>query len=154
MNRSILLGRLTKDVEMRYTQNGTAICTFTLAVDRRFKRDGEPDADFLNIVVWSKLAELCAQYLKKGRQAAVEGRIQTRNYENNEGRRIYVTEIVAENVTFIGGHGDSGNSNGNGGQGQQPSGNQGGRRSGGSFNDNPFADDQRPIDISDDDLPF
>ena len=147
MNKAIVLGRLTSDPTLRYTPNGTTVATFSLAVDRRAtNQQGERETDFLNIVVWSKLAELCNQYLSKGRQAAVEGRIQTRSYENNEGRRIYVTEIVAENVTFIGG--------GNGGQGQHSSGGQGGSRSGGSFNDNPFADDQRPISFDDSDLPF
>jgi single-strand DNA-binding protein len=86
INRAILLGRLTKDPEMRYTPNGTAVTTFTLAIDRRMtNQQGQRETDFLPIVVWSKLAELCAQYLKKGQQAAVEGRIQVRNYENKEG---------------------------------------------------------------------
>ncbi|BAU26290.1 single-strand binding protein [Aneurinibacillus soli] len=161
LNRAILLGRLTKDPELRYTQNGTAVATFSLAVDRRTtNQQGERETDFLNIVVWSKLAELCAQYLKKGRQAAVEGRIQTRNYENKEGRRVYVTEIVAENVQFIGGQGQGQGGSGfqdepysGGGFGQAPS-SGGGSRSRDAFNDNPFADTQKPIDISDDDLPF
>jgi single-strand DNA-binding protein len=130
LNRAILLGRLTKDPELRYTQSGTAVATFTLAVDRRKKEDG---TDFISIVVWSKLAELCAQHLKKGQQAAVDGRIQVRNYEGKNGR-VYVTEIVAENVQFLGG-GNSQQSNSNTGA-------------------NPFAGDQTPIDISDDDLPF
>ncbi|ERI04853.1 single-strand binding family protein [Aneurinibacillus aneurinilyticus ATCC 12856] len=80
LNRAVLLGRLTKDPEMRYTPSGTAVTTFTLAIDRRMtNQQGERETDFLPIVVWSKLAELCAQYLKKGQQAAVEGRIQVRN---------------------------------------------------------------------------
>lgn len=137
MNRAILLGRLTKDPELRYTPQGTAVCTFSLAVDRRTtNQQGEKETDFFNIVVWSKLAELCAQYLKKGQQAALEGRIQIRSYENKEGRRVYVTEIVAENVQFLGG-GES-------------------RERGQRFNDepNPFEYNQKPIDIDDSDLPF
>ncbi|AMA74552.1 single-stranded DNA-binding protein [Aneurinibacillus thermoaerophilus] len=154
MNRVVLLGRLTKDPELRYTPNGTAVVTFTLAVDRRMtNQQGERETDFLPIVVWSKLAELCAQYLKKGQQAAVEGRIQVRNYENKEGRRVYVTEIIADNVQFLGGRQ---------GQSSDESYSSGFERSAGfdgghsrdSFDDNPFANDQRPIDISDDDLPF
>lgn len=141
LNRVILIGRLTKDPELRYTQSGTAVATFTLAVDRRVtNQQGERETDFIPVVVWSKQAELCAQYLNKGRQTAVEGRLQVRNYENNEGRRVYVTEVVAENVQFLG----SGQGTGEIGRGAAPS----------SRNENPFADDQRPIDISDDDLPF
>jgi len=140
------------------SSNGTAVATFTLAIDRRMtNQQGERETDFLPIVVWSKLAELCAQYLKKGQQAAVEGRIQVRNYENKEGRRVYVTEIVAENVQFLGGGQGQGGESSYAGGFDRPSpfgGNNSGGRSRDSFNDNPFADDQRPIDISDDDLPF
>lgn len=144
INRAILLGRLTKDPELRYTPTGTPVTTFTLAVERRMtNQQGERETDFLPIVVWGKTAESSAQYLQKGQQAAVEGRIQTRNYENKEGRRVYVTEIVAENVQFL--------SRPDGGSNNQRQGNGGGRD---FFNDNPFTNDQRPIDISDDDLPF
>ncbi|ERI08559.1 single-strand binding family protein [Aneurinibacillus aneurinilyticus ATCC 12856] len=140
LNRVILIGRLTKDPELRYTQSGTAVATFTLAVDRRVtNQQGERETDFISVVVWSKQAELCAQYLNKGRQTAVEGRLQVRNYENNEGRRVYVTEVVAENVQFLG--------SGQGAGAME-------RREASSRNENPFAEDQRPIDISDDDLPF
>lgn len=150
LNRVVLLGRLTKDPELRYTQNGTAVATFTLAVDRRVtNQQGERETDFIPIVVWSKQAELCAQYLGKGRQAAVEGRIQVRNYENNEGRRVYVTEVVAENVQFLGGGQGSGDF-----EQRTPVFSGDGKPSRNFQNDNPFADDQRPIDISDDDLPF
>jgi single-strand DNA-binding protein len=157
LNRAILLGRLTKDPEMRYTPSGTAVTTFTLAIDRRMtNQQGQRETDFLPIVVWSKLAELCAQYLKKGQQAAVEGRIQVRNYENKEGRRVYVTEIVAENVQFLGGGQNSQGTSGNvgdigGNPYSSPFGNGGnpfGRES--EWNDVPG----KNIDISDDDLPF
>ncbi|MFT9848372.1 single-stranded DNA-binding protein [Aneurinibacillus sp. REN35] len=150
INRVVLLGRLTKDPELRYTQSGTAVGTFTLAVDRRVtNQQGERETDFIPVVVWSKQAELCAQYLSKGRQTAVEGRIQVRNYENNEGRRVYVTEVVAENVQFLGG----GQGSGDFAQGS-PAAGEGRRPSRNAQHENPFADDQRPIDISDDDLPF
>ena len=99
MNKIILIGRLTRDPELRFTNSGTAVCSFTLAVDRRNK---EKETDFINIVVWNKAGENCAEYLKKGRQAAVEGRLQIRNYDGNDGTKKYVTEVVADNVEFIG----------------------------------------------------
>lgn len=102
MNKVILMGRLTKDPELRYTSvNNTAVCSFTLAVDRRFSRQGEErQTDFIPIVVWSKLAEFCSKYFQKGRQVAVVGRIQTRTWDDNEGKKHYVTEVVAEEAYF------------------------------------------------------
>lgn len=144
INRAILLGRLTKEPELRYTPSGIAVATFTLAVERRMaNQQGERETEFIPVVVWRQLAESCAQYLKKGQQAAVEGRIQVRNYENKEGRRVYVTEIVAENVQFLGG--GQGQSNG----GQSSGGHSNSRGGGSDFNDNPFASN-----FPDDDLPF
>lgn len=150
INRVVLVGRLTKDPELRYTPNGNVTCNFTLAVNRNFKsQNGETEADFIPIVVWRKQAENAANYLKKGSLAGVDGRIQTRNYENNEGRRVYVTEVIADSVQFL-----ETKSNGS------KNGQQGGQRKtkdnpyyGPSFED-PFANDGKPIDISDDDLPF
>ena len=159
LNRVILIGRLTKDPELRYTPQGVAVAQFTLAVDRGFSSNREErEADFIPIVVWRQLAETCANYLRKGRLAAVEGRIQVRNYDNNEGRRVYVTEVIADNVRFL----ESANRDGGGqardefsGGGNAGSGNRSsGSRNSGSNNNDPFADDGRPIDISDDDLPF
>lgn len=98
INSVVLIGRLTKDPELRYTANGTAVCSFTLAVDRPTK---EKETDFIPIVCWRQLAETCANYLRKGRLAAVEGRMQVRNYENNESKRVYVTEVLAANVRFL-----------------------------------------------------
>lgn len=98
MNRVILIGRLTKDPELKYTQSGKAVATFALAVNRAFAQD---ETDFIPCVVWQKQAENCAQYIGKGSLVAVEGRIQVRNYENKEGKRVYVTEVVAENVRFL-----------------------------------------------------
>lgn len=106
MNRIVLIGRLTKEPELRYTQSGTAVCNFTLAVDRVYVRDGEQQADFVPCQVWGKAAENCAKYLAKGRQAAVDGRLQIRSYEDKEGTRRWVTEVVAERVEFL----DSGKS--------------------------------------------
>lgn len=100
MNKICLIGKLTRDPEVRNTQNNTMVCSFTLAVNRRFKQEGQPDADFINIVAWNKTAEFVAKYFTKGQQVAVVGRIQTRNYDNSEGKKVYVTEVVAEEVYF------------------------------------------------------
>ncbi|EKL5558834.1 single-stranded DNA-binding protein [Listeria monocytogenes] len=102
MNRVVLVGRLTKDPDLRYTPAGAAVATFTLAVNRPFKNgQGEQEADFIQCVVWRKPAENVANFLKKGSMAGVDGRVQTRNYEGNDGKRVYVTEIVAESVQFL-----------------------------------------------------
>lgn len=175
LNRVILIGRLTRDPELRYTPAGVAVTQFTLAVDRPFTSgQGEREADFIPVVTWRQLAETCANYLRKGRLTAVEGRIQVRNYENNEGKRVYVTEVIADNVRFLessreggapreesgggysGGGGNTGGSYGGGGNNSSYSGGgNSGNRSNQSRNDNdPFKDDGRPIDISEDDLPF
>ena len=160
LNRVILIGRLTKDPELRYTPAGVAVTQFTLAVDRPFTSGGskEREADFINIVTWRQLAETCANYLRKGRLTAVEGRIQVRNYDNNEGKRVYVTEVIADNVRFL----ESSNSGGNREEGGSSNANASygggsgsGNRGGGSREQqDPFIDDGKPIDISDDDLPF
>ncbi|MBO6179804.1 MAG: single-stranded DNA-binding protein [Selenomonadaceae bacterium] len=115
MNRVVLVGRLTRDPELRMTPNGTPVCTFSIAVDRRFARrseeNGQPTADFIPIVTWQKTAEFCNQYFSKGRRIGLEGRIQTRNYEAKDGTKRYVTEVVADNVEFV----DSKNSSGDNG---------------------------------------
>ena len=98
INRVILIGRLTRDPELRYTTSGTAVCRFSLAVQRKFNRD---EADFIDIVVWRGLAENCANYLGKGRLAAVEGRLQVRTYEAQDGQKRRVTEVVADDVRFL-----------------------------------------------------
>lgn len=102
MNKVILMGRLTKDPEIRYTSaNNTATCSFTLAVNRRFNKPGaEKQADFINIVVWDKQAEFCGKYFSKGQQVSVIGRIQVRTWDDNEGKKHYVTEVVAEETYF------------------------------------------------------
>lgn len=101
MNKIMLLGRLTKDVETRYTQtNNSLVATFTLAVNRRFAKEGEQQADFINIVAWGKTAEFVGKYFVKGQQVAVCGRISTRNYDDKEGKKVYVTEVTAEEVYF------------------------------------------------------
>lgn len=102
MNKVILLGRLTKDPDVRYTQseNMLAIARYTLAVDRRFKKEGQPSADFINCVAFGKSAEFAEKYMTKGRLFGVIGRIQTRNYENDKKEKVYVTEIVVDEQYF------------------------------------------------------
>ena len=108
MNKAILIGRLTKDPEMRTTTSGLTVTSFTVAVSRPFaEANGERGTDFLNCVVWRKQAENVAKYCQKGSQVAVEGRIQTRSYDAQDGSKRYVTEIVCDNVTFLGTKADS-----------------------------------------------
>ena len=170
MNRVVLVGRLTKDPDLRYTPSGVPVATFTLAVNRTFSnQQGEREADFINCVVWRKPAENVANFLKKGSLAGVDGRIQTRNYEGQDGKRVYVTEIVAESVQFLEPKGSGGRNEGSFGggaprddysspygQGRGQSQNQNQQR-GGNYtrvDDDPFANGGQTIDISDDDLPF
>lgn len=109
MNKALLIGRLTRDPELKMTDTTKReVCLFTIAVNRPYTdENGERKADFLNCVVWDKLAENLSKYQKKGNQIAVEGRIQTRNYEDKDGKKVYVTEIFASNVTFLDSKGSS-----------------------------------------------
>ena len=112
MNKVILIGRLTKDPELRYTGSNRAVTQITVAVNRTFtNQNGEREADFINVVIWDKQAENVAKYLTKGRLVAVEGRIQTRNYDNEEGKKVYVTEVVALSVQFLESKGSNTNVN-------------------------------------------
>ncbi|MEX1307313.1 MAG: single-stranded DNA-binding protein [Eubacteriales bacterium] len=108
MNQAHLIGRLTRDPEYRQTPNGISVCTFSIAVTRRFNRD---EADFLNIVTWRGLADNCGKYLTKGQQVGVSGRIQSRSYDGNDGKKRYVTEIVADTVDFLSPAGAKGTNN-------------------------------------------
>ncbi|MCE5612330.1 single-stranded DNA-binding protein, partial [Staphylococcus pseudintermedius] len=102
LNRTVLVGRLTKDPDFRTTPSGVEVATFTLAVNRNFKsKDGEQQADFINCVVFKKQAENVKNYLSKGSLAGVDGRLQSRSYENQEGRRVYVTEVICDSVQFL-----------------------------------------------------
>jgi single-strand DNA-binding protein len=156
LNRVILIGRLTKDPELRYTPNGNAVASFSIAVDRAFSGgSGEREVDFINIVTWNKTAENVANYMKKGRLVAVDGRIQTRNYENNEGKKVYVTEVVAESVRFL----DSGKDSREDAAGEPRYSSNQDRYSNASTKPepaakSPFAEIAKPINLSDDDLPF
>ena len=102
MNKAILLGRLTKDPEIKYTQSGKAVASFTLAVDRRKSANGDSQADFISCVAWDKVAETIGNYCSKGQQIAVDGRIQSRRYEAKDGSKRYVTEVVANDIEFAG----------------------------------------------------
>lgn len=142
INNVTLVGRMTKDCDLRYTPNGKAVGNFTLAVNRPFKnQNGEQEADFILCHVWGKSAENLANYMSKGSQVGVTGRIQTRNYENNEGRRIYVTEVVADQVAFLESKKQQNNQSVNQSQNNQQQ-------------SDPFANSGQPIDIQDEDLPF
>ncbi|MBM7693560.1 single-strand DNA-binding protein [Peribacillus deserti] len=169
MNRIVLVGRLTKDPELRYTPNGVPVATFTLAVNRTFtNQQGEREADFINCVIWRKPAENVANFLKKGSLAGVDGRLQTRNYEGQDGKRVYVTEVLAESVQFLEPRNSSNSNAGDRNEGGYYGGNQkqdapyGQNQNQRSNNNNnytrvdedPFANNGQTIDISDDDLPF
>lgn len=157
MNRVVLVGRLVKDPDLRYTPNGVPVATFTLAVNRNFKKEnGEQEADFINCVVWRKPAENVANFLKKGSLAGVDGRIQTRNYEGQDGKRIYVTEVLAESVQFLEpkSRDENGNNQSNTNTKQNQNNSNAGQNGGYTrMDDDPFAGSGQ-IDISSDDLPF
>jgi single-strand DNA-binding protein len=152
LNRVVLVGRLTKDPDLRYTPNGVAVCNFTLAVNRPFKNDGEQQADFINCVCWRKPAENLANYMSKGSLVGVDGRVQTRSFDNSDGNRVFVTEVLADSVQFLesknSNSGQSNNSNNNSGNSQSSN------QNSSQNNQDPFKDNGEPIDISDDDLPF
>lgn len=151
INNVVLVGRLTKDIDLRYTGNGTAVGNFTLAVNRKVKSDGQPTADFINCVAWKKTAEIIANHTKKGSQVGVEGSIQTRSYDNNEGKRVYITEVLVQSVTLLDSKSENGNGNGNESN-KQSSNNTTNTPS--NMGNDPFDRGSQPIDISDDDLPF
>lgn len=161
LNRVVLVGRLTKDPDLRYTANGVAVANFTLAVNRPFSnQQGEREADFINCVVWRRPAENLANFMNKGSLVGVDGRIQTRNFEGQDGKRVFMTEVVADSVQFLESKGGGGSSSSKGGQGsagynpdynQNQSFNQNNNQ---SNEKNPFENNGEPIDISDDDLPF
>lgn len=111
MNKAILIGRLTKDLELKKTTTGKSFLNFSIAIDRPYSNaQGQKETDFINCVAWNKTAENMAAYVGKGSLIAVDGRIQTRNYDNNEGKRVYVTEVMAEYVQFLGSKGSTGTS--------------------------------------------
>ncbi|MFD1318661.1 single-stranded DNA-binding protein [Loigolactobacillus zhaoyuanensis] len=181
INRVVLIGRLTRDAELRYTSGGAAVASFTLAVNRQFtNRNGEREADFINCVMWRKSAENFTNFTHKGSLVGIEGRIQTRNYDNAEGQRVYVTEVVADNFSLLESrsadeHRQQGGGQSNGGYNNNNQANNfdssnafnqapqsttnsapsnGPASSANSNPNDPFANNGESIDISDDDLPF
>ncbi|MCH7823956.1 MAG: single-stranded DNA-binding protein [Acidobacteria bacterium] len=144
VNKVILIGNLGKDPEIRYTQNGTAVVNFSLATTDSWTKDGETNerTEWHNIVAWARLAEICNQYLQKGKQVYIEGRIQTRKWEDRDGNTRYTTEVVAQNMQMLGGRGDSDFDDGGGG------GEGGGGPSGGP------APGPGDAGVTDDDIPF
>ena len=142
MNKVVLMGRLTRDPEVRYTStNNTLVASFSLAVNRRFAKQGEErQADFINITAWDKTGEFCSKYFKKGQQVGIIGRIQTRNYDDKDGKKVYVTEVVAEEAYFADSKRDSE-----------------ANPFGGNTADAPFNSATAPSEfnqVTDDDLPF
>lgn len=107
MNSVCLIGRLTRDPELRYANSGVAICNFSLAVDRRFKSDGQPEVDFINVVTFGKTAEFAIKWFSKGLRVGAMGRIQTRNWEGDDGKRHYATDVIAESLDFADGKRDN-----------------------------------------------
>ena len=161
MNKVFLIGRLTRDPELRYTGNNTPVATFSIAVNRDFQnQQGEREADFFNIIVWRKPAENVKNYLSQGSQVAIDGRLQTRTYDDQNGQKRYITEVVADNVEFLGSRNSSSDSNSM----SAPAGNNAGpspydfgdtkEPKGTDVDSNPFADFGASIEISDDELPF
>ncbi len=147
MNKAIIIGRLTRDPEMRTTTSGLNSTTFTVAVSRNYTReDGTRETDFINCVAWRKQAENIAKYCKKGSQVAVEGRIQTRSYDAQDGTKRYVTEIIADNVTFLGGRTDGASDSNFGGESSNIATT--------DITEDPFKDFGDEVALSDDDLPF
>lgn len=155
INNVVVVGRLTRAVDLRYTSNGTACASFTLATDRDFKnQNGERETDFINCVMWRKPAENLANYTKKGSLIGIEGRIQTRNYDNQQGQRVYVTEVLAERFHFL----ESSKTTNNdvlSNEGTNTLGINKNQNSSGNFaNSGPFTSNGDVFNVNDDDLPF
>lgn len=166
LNRAILTGRLTRDPELRYTTSGTAVVQATIAVDRQFKnQQGEREADFINLVIWRKAAENFANFTHKGSLVGIDGRIQTRTYENKQGQRVYVTEINVDSFSLLEPRQDNNQQSNNNYSSQAPSNNasnttpnspqqnQNARSNYGNQN-NDFDNGGQSIDLADDELPF
>lgn len=150
LNSVCLVGRLTRDPELKHTGNNVAVATFSLAVNRNFKdANGERETDFINCVIWRQQAENLANWAKKGALIGITGRIQTRSYENQQGQRVYVTEVVAENFQMLESRAAREGGNANGGYNQQPQQQAPNNSRGGA----PFGN-SNPMDIQDSDLPF
>lgn len=160
INNVVLVGRLTKAVELRYTSNGTAYASFTVAVERNFKnQNGEKETDFINCAMWRKAAENFANFTRKGSLVGIEGRIQTRNYENQQGQKVYVTEVLAENFSLLEPRNDTSQLEGNresfeGGNVNTFKGNKNANTVGNFANNDPFTVNGETFNVTDEDLPF
>ncbi|WCZ20006.1 single-stranded DNA-binding protein [Lacticaseibacillus paracasei] len=160
LNSVSLTGRLTRDVDLRYTQSGTAVASFTLAVDRKFKsKNGERETDFVNCQIWHKSAENFANFTKKGSLVGVEGHIQTRTYDNAQGQKVFVTEVIVENFALLESRQASQNSpksrqTANASVTETTNASQTTPNASRANTTDPFANNGQPIDIQDDDLPF
>lgn len=160
INRTILVGRLTRDPELRYTANGAAVGSFTIAVNRSFTNaQGEREADFVNCVIWRKAAENFANFTQKGSLVGIDGRLQSRSYENQQGQRVYITEVVVDNFSLL----ESKNKEHKQDEPSKPTAaNPNDIDTSRSYDDvnglggssDPFADNSQPVDITDDDMPF
>lgn len=155
MNNANLVGRLTRPVDLRYTQTGIAYGSFTLAVNRKYKnKDGEREADFINCVIWKKGAELLANYTQKGSLIGVSGPIQTRSYDNQQGQRVYVTEVLVENFDFLESRKNDADGFSNAGNINTQNFNKNQNLGGKFANSDPFTANGDTYDVQDDDLPF
>lgn len=172
INRVVLVGRLTKDPELRYTQNGVAVASFTVAINRQFTNsNGEHEADFINCVIWRKAAENFTNFTNKGSLVGIDGRLQTRSYDNQQGQRVFVTETVVDNFSLLEPRSESekrnsannnqNSSSNNYSQGSNNYNNQRSSNNKNQFNGNksrnsndPYGNNSSGVEISDDDLPF
>lgn len=155
MNNANLVGRLTRPVDLRYTQTGIAYGSFTLAVTRKYKnKDGEREADFINCVIWKKGAELLANYTQKGSLIGVSGPIQTRSYDNQQGQRVYVTEVLVENFDFLESRKNDADGFSNAGNINTQNFNKNQNLGGNFANNDSFIANGDTYDVQDDDLPF
>lgn len=167
INRTVIVGRLVVDPELRFTPSGIASCKFRVAVNRPFKNEGEQQADFISCVAWRKQAENLANFMKKGSLIGLEGRIQTGSYEGQEGKRVYTTDVVADSIQFLEPRNSTGSSHGmtdyqssTNTSGQQQGSSQGQYGSNNNqqnytrVDEEPFANSKGPIEVSESDLPF
>ena len=144
INRTVLVGRLTKDPELKYTPSGVPMARFTLAVNRPFSnQQGEKEADFINCIAWRKQAENLSNFMKKGNMVGIEGRIQTGSFEGQDGKRVFTTDVIADSIQFLEARGG-----GNGSQNTQ------GQQNYTRTEQDPFANSKGPIEVNSDDLPF
>lgn len=155
MNNANLVGRLTRPVDLRYTQTGIAYGSFTIAVNRKYKnKDGEREVDFINCVIWKKGAELLANYTQKGSLIGVSGPIQTRSYDNQQGQRVYVTEVLVENFDFLESRKNDADGFSNAGNINTQNFNKNQNLGGNFANNDPFTANGETFEVQDDDLPF